>query len=79
MRYNLALGFWMTVGERLEMKVFKWDARSDDLGVIIPDEVIAGLGLQDGDEVDISANPDGSIVIARTSVKANDGDVSSGE
>jgi antitoxin component of MazEF toxin-antitoxin module len=61
------------------MKIFKWDSATDDLGVIIPDEVIAGLGLQEGDEVHISANPDGSIMIARTSVKANDGEVSAGD
>ncbi|TFV68800.1 AbrB/MazE/SpoVT family DNA-binding domain-containing protein [Bradyrhizobium frederickii] len=44
------------------MKVFKWD---DDLAVVLPQELIDGLALKDGDEIEIVATG-GSATTAET-------------
>ena len=45
------------------MKVIKLDDQTGELGLLIPDEIAAELGLKEGDEVELTAGPNRTIVI----------------
>ena len=47
------------------MKIFKWDDNSGDLGVCLPDDLVKRLGIQEGDEVEVTADASGALLIAK--------------
>ncbi len=47
------------------MKIFKWDDNSGDLGVCLPDDLVERLGLKEGDEVEVTADASGALLIAK--------------
>lgn len=52
------------------MRIFKWDDGSGDLGVCLPDELVERLGLQEGDDVEVTEGSGGQLIISVTPAQA---------
>ena len=53
------------------MKVIKFDDKSGDLGLLRPDDIVANLGLKEGDNVELIEGPNGTVIVPWPENKQN--------
>ena len=53
------------------MKVIKFDDKSGELGLLIPDDIVANLGLKEGDNVELINGPNGTVIVSWPENKKN--------
>ena len=45
------------------MKVIRFDDQTGELGLLVPDDIVAEIGLKEGDNVELVEGPKGTLII----------------